>query len=203
MPLWSVGGRQSQRGAVLSQARTDPLLTPHWAPSSPLGSSVCCRVRQAMGLCGSFSVADFKPIWEEKIGLAYQPLFIVHILFVNPTNYIFSCYRSSFFTHFLSIAHTYAHKNNKTKVTATWESNTAGNTGTVTVGYKMPTSQHTNKGTALHSESNGFRAAGGWSHGIKSRRQSYCYILTQNTILFLSLPNTHTHICSMTNCPLV
>lgn len=27
MPLWSVGGRQSQRGTVLSQARSDPLLT--------------------------------------------------------------------------------------------------------------------------------------------------------------------------------
>lgn len=25
MPLWSVGGRQSQRGTVLSQARSDPL----------------------------------------------------------------------------------------------------------------------------------------------------------------------------------
>lgn len=27
MPLWSVGGRQSQRGTLLSRARSDPLLT--------------------------------------------------------------------------------------------------------------------------------------------------------------------------------
>lgn len=92
MPLWSVGGRQSQRGAVLSQARPDPLLTPCWAPSSPLGSSVCCRVRQARGLCAAFAVADFQSICGEKIGLVYHLSFIVLILFVIPTNYIFSRY---------------------------------------------------------------------------------------------------------------
>lgn len=74
MPLWSEGGRQSQRGAVLSQARSDPLLTPRWAPSSPLGSSLCCRVRKATGLYAGFAVADFKPICGEKIGLVLSPL---------------------------------------------------------------------------------------------------------------------------------
>lgn len=108
MQLWSVGGRQSQRGTALSQARSDPLLTPRWAPSSPLGSSVCCRVRQAMGLCAGFAVADFKHICGGKIGLVYHPSFIAHILFVNPTNYIFSCS--------LSFART---NRQKTKVTAT------------------------------------------------------------------------------------
>lgn len=120
MPLWSIGGRQSQRVAVLSQAGSDPLLTPRWAPLSPSGSSVCCRVRQAMRLCAGFAVADFKPICGEKIGLVYHPSFIVHILFVNPTNYILSCYCPSFFSHFLSFAHTRTHtKQQKTKVTAT------------------------------------------------------------------------------------
>ena len=112
MPLWSVGGRQSQGGAPLSQARSDPLLTPRWAPSSPLGSSVCCRVRQARGLCAGFAVADFKSICGEKIGLVYHPSFIVHILFVNPTNYIFSRYRP---LSVLSFAHTNAHRQEKNK----------------------------------------------------------------------------------------
>lgn len=119
MPLWSVGGRQSQRGTVLSQARSNPLLTPRWAPSSPLGSSACCRVRQAMVLCAGFAVADFKPICGGKIGLVYHPSFIVHILFVNPTNYISSSYRASFLPCFLSFARTNADKQAKTKVTAT------------------------------------------------------------------------------------
>lgn len=113
MQFWSVGGRQSQRGAVLSQARSDPLSTPHWAPLSPLGSSVCCRVRQAMGLCASLAMADFRPICGEKICLVYHPSFIVHILFVNPTNYIFSCYRPSFFSCSLSFAPAHAHKTAK------------------------------------------------------------------------------------------
>lgn len=42
-----------------------------------------------MGLCAGFAAADFKPICWGKIGLVYQPRFIVHILFVNPTNYIY------------------------------------------------------------------------------------------------------------------
>lgn len=46
-------------------------------------------VIQAMGLCAGFAAADFKPICWGKIGLVYQPRFIVHILFVNPTNYIY------------------------------------------------------------------------------------------------------------------
>lgn len=100
---------------MLSQARSDPLSTPHWAPLSPLGSSVCCRVRQAMGLCASLVVADFRPICGEKICLVYHPSFIVHILFVNPTNYIFSCYRPSFFSCSLSFAPTHAHKTAKKK----------------------------------------------------------------------------------------
>ena len=109
MLLWSVGGRQSERGTVLSQATSDPLLTPRRAPPSPLGSSVCCRVRKAMGLCAGFAVADFKPICGGKIGLVYRPSFIVHILFVNPTNYIFPCCRHSFLSCFLSLfAHTNA-----------------------------------------------------------------------------------------------
>lgn len=47
MQLMVTGGRQSQRGAVHSQARSDPLLTPHWSVPSPLGS---LEVRGAMGL---------------------------------------------------------------------------------------------------------------------------------------------------------
>lgn len=69
-------------------------LTPFFklrAPPSLLGSSVCCRVRQAMGLCVGFAVADFKPICWGKIGLVYHPSFIVHIVFVNPSNYISPC----------------------------------------------------------------------------------------------------------------
>lgn len=104
--LWSVGGRQSQRGVVLSQASSGPLLTPHRAPLSPLGSSAHCRVGQAMGLCAGFAVADFKPICGGKIGLVYHPSFIVCILFVNLTNYIASCYRSSFFPFLLFCPHT-------------------------------------------------------------------------------------------------
>lgn len=42
-----------------------------------------------MGLCAGFAGADFKPICWGKIGLVYQPRFIVHILFVNPTNYTY------------------------------------------------------------------------------------------------------------------
>lgn len=104
MPLWSVGGRQSQRGTVLSQARSDPLFFKLWAPPSLLGSSVCCRVRQAMGLCAGFAVADFKPICWGKIGLVYHPSFIVHIVFVNPSNYIsplLSLLSPTFFFFFL------------------------------------------------------------------------------------------------------
>lgn len=121
MPLWSVGGRQSQRGTVLSQAGSDPLLTPRRAPSSPLGSSVCCRVRQAMGLCAGFAMADFKPICGGKIGLVYHPSFIAHILFVNPTNYIFSRCRPSFLSPSLSLLPTQTGKKTQknTKVTAT------------------------------------------------------------------------------------
>lgn len=140
MPLWSVGGRQSQRGALLSQARSNPLLTPRWAPSSPLGSSVCCRVRQARGLCAGFAVADFKSICGEKIGLVYHPSFIVHILFVNPTNYIFSRYRPSLFSLLPTQMHT---DKRKQKWLLQWKSNTAVITGTVTVGYKMPTTVST------------------------------------------------------------
>lgn len=112
MPLWSAGGRQSQRGAVLSQARSDPLLTPRWAPSSPLGSSLCCRVRKAMGLCAGFAVADFKPICGEKIGLVLSPL-------------VYSAYSicKSHKLHFLLLPSLFSlfcpHKQAKTKVTAT------------------------------------------------------------------------------------
>lgn len=130
MPLWSVGGRQSQRGAVLSQAKSDPLLTPCWAPSSPLGSSVCCRVRQAMGLFAGFAVADLKPICGEKIGLIYHPLFIVHIPFVNPKLH-------SLFSLWLSLLPTHMHTKQQSKYLLQWESNTAVNTGTARVGSKM------------------------------------------------------------------
>lgn len=128
MPLWSVGGRQSQRGAALSQARPDPLLTPRWAPSSPLGSSARCRVRQAMGLCAGFAMADLKPVCGEKIGLIYHPLFTVHILFVNPTDYILSCYHPSFLSGFPPPAHTHAHKTVKTKVFVNSENQTQQST---------------------------------------------------------------------------
>lgn len=169
MPLWSVGGRQSQRGAALSQARSDPLLTPRWAPLSPLGSSVCCRVRQGMGLCAGFAMADLKPICGEKIGLIYHPLFTVHFLFVNPKDYILSCCHPSFLSGFHSLAHTRVHKTAKTKVfvkvrikysSQHWHSQSGlenGNYG-----------RYTNKGTAPHSDSNGYGAAGGRSHGTKT-----------------------------------
>lgn len=49
-----------------------------------------------MGLCAGFAVADFKPICWGKIGLVYHPSFIVHIVFVNPSNYISPCCCHSF-----------------------------------------------------------------------------------------------------------
>lgn len=169
MPLWSVGGRQSQRGAVLSQARSDPLLTPCWASLTPLGCSLCCRVRQASGLCAGFAMADFKPMCGERIGLVYHLLFIEHILFLNPTNYIFSRYRLSFLC-FATQMHT---KQQKQKWQLQWESNSSQQWHSNS--YKMQTAVSIQtKGATLYSESNGYGAAGGRSHDIKSRRQSCC-----------------------------
>lgn len=58
-------------------------------PSTEPFGQLSVLVIQAMGLCAGFALADFKPICWGKIGLVYQPRFIVHILFVNPTNYIY------------------------------------------------------------------------------------------------------------------
>lgn len=62
---------------LLSQGSTEPF------------GQLSVLVIQAMGLCAGFAAADFKPICWGKIGLVYQPWFIVHILFVNPTNYVY------------------------------------------------------------------------------------------------------------------
>lgn len=55
-----------------------------------------------MGLYAGFAEADFKPMCGEKIGLVYHPSFMVHILFVRPTNYMHACYRPLFLSCFLS-----------------------------------------------------------------------------------------------------
>lgn len=106
-PLLSVGGSRSYRETVFSQARFDPFLLSQGS-TEPFGQ-LSVLVIQAMGLCAGFAVADFKPICWRKIGLVYQPSFIVHILFVNPTNYIYFPIANCFFlflTCFLSFAHT-------------------------------------------------------------------------------------------------
>lgn len=195
MPLWSVGGRQSQRGTVLSQARSDPLLTPHWAPPSPLGSSVCCRVRQAMGLCAGFAVADFKPICGGKIGLVYRPSFILHILFVNPTNYIFPWCRHSLLPCFLSFAHTDGLKNKKWLLQ--WESNTAVNTGTQSQwAIKCrPQSVHKQRGRSSHRKQ---RPCSSWRKITWWKKRETIMLLHRTTksysvSLSLSPAPSHTH----------
>lgn len=92
-----------------------------------------------MGLCAGFAVADFKPICWGKIGLVYHPSFIVHIVFVNPSNYISPCCCHSFLPLFFFFLPTQANRSRqKQKALLQWESNTAVNTGTATVGHKMP-----------------------------------------------------------------
>lgn len=89
---------------MLSQARVDPLLLSQ-GTTEPFGQ-LSVLVIQAMGLCAGFAVADFKPICWGKIGLVYQPSFIVHILFVNPTNYIYFPIAVCFFFFKTCFAHT-------------------------------------------------------------------------------------------------
>lgn len=201
MPLWSVGGRQSQRGTVLSQARSDPLLTPHWAPPSPLGSSVCCRVRQAMGLCAGFAVADFKPICGGKIGLVYRPSFILHILFVNPTNYIFPWCRHSLLPCFLSFAHT---DGLKKKVTATVRIKYGSqHWHTVTVGYKMPTTVSTQTKGPLFTQKATAVQQLEEDHMVKKKQETIMLLQSYHKIVFCfcflslsrspPLPHTHSH----------
>lgn len=81
---------------MLSQARSDPLRKKKkkiqknsrlhqafWAAQSAAESDKQWAYVQA------FAVADFKPVCWGKIGLVFiTPSFIVHIVFVNPTNYI-------------------------------------------------------------------------------------------------------------------
>lgn len=94
-PLSSVGGLRSHRETVLSQATSDPLLLSQGS-SEPFGQLRVLLI-QARSLCAA---ADFKAVCRGEIGLLYQPPFIVHTLFVNPTNYIYfpiaTCFLLSF-----------------------------------------------------------------------------------------------------------
>lgn len=168
MLLWSVGGRQSQTGTLLSQARSDPLLTPRWAPSSPLGSSVCCRVRQAMGLCAGFGVADSKPICGGKIGLVYHPSFIAHIPFVYPTNYNFSCCRHSLL---FSLLPTQMHGN---------KSENQIQQATLAQSQRAMRCRP----QSIHKERDCWRKITWYKE--ENRRQSRCYIVSQNPIVSLA-----------------
>lgn len=73
---------------------SDPLLLSQGS-SEPFGQLRVLLVR-ALSLCA----AGFKPICRGKIGPLYQPSFIAHALFVNPTNYIYfpiaACFLLSF-----------------------------------------------------------------------------------------------------------
>lgn len=137
-------------------------------------------------------MADLKPICGEKIGLIYHPLFIVHILFVNPTNYSLSCSRPRFRSGFHPLAHTRAHKNVRNKSVCysenqIWQltlaqSERAGKMATIAT---APT-----KG-ALFSQ----KAAGGRSHGTKTWDTHAA--TSYHKPFSVSLTNTH-----MINCPL-
>lgn len=82
----------------LTLTPSDPLLLSQGC-SQPFGQLRVLLI-QAMSLCA----ADFKPVCRGKIGPLYQPSFIVHALFVNPTNYIYfpiaTCFLLSFFSLF-------------------------------------------------------------------------------------------------------
>lgn len=86
----------------LTLTPSDPLLLSQGC-SQPFGQLRVLLI-QAMSLCA----ADFKPVCRGKIGPLYQPSFIVHALFVNPTNYIYfpiaTCFLLSFLACFLSFA---------------------------------------------------------------------------------------------------
>lgn len=72
---------------MLSQATSDPLLLSQGS-SEPFGQ-LRVLLLQARSLCAGSAAADFKAVCRGEIGLLYQPPFIVHTLFVNPTNYIY------------------------------------------------------------------------------------------------------------------
>lgn len=90
VPLWSVGGRQCFPKLGLTPLEKKKKLQKNsrlhqafWAAQSAAESDKQWAYVQA------FAVADFKPVCWGKIGLVFiTPSFIVHIVFVNPTNYI-------------------------------------------------------------------------------------------------------------------
>lgn len=137
-----------------------------------------------MGLCAGFAVADFKPICWGKIGLVYHPSFIVHIVFVNPTNYISPCCRHSFLSRLLSFAHTDTQKQAKTKDIAIVR---------IKYSYKMPTTVSTQTKEPLFTQKAMAMKQLEEDHMVeknKNRRQSCCYMEPQNPVLFLSRPHT-------------
>lgn len=147
-----------------------------------------------MGLCAGFAVADFKPICGGKIGLVYHPSFIVHILFVNPRDYIFSCCRHSFLSCFPLFLPTQMHTNRrKQKWLLQWESNTAVDTGTVTVGYKTPTTVSTQTKGPLFTQKAMAAEQLEKDHMVQKTGDNHAVTSYHKILLFLSLSLlTHT-----------
>lgn len=147
-PLSSVwGGRRPRRGNGAFPSRL-------WPPPHPLLSQGSTEpfgqlrvlVIPAMGLCAGFAAADFKPICWEKIGLVYQPWFIVHIL-VCKSHILHLFPNCNLFLFFLLLLFFCPHKHtrqraekNKTKDnTAERERESQTDLGIAEPGYKTPT----------------------------------------------------------------
>lgn len=166
---------------LLSQGSTEPF------------GQLSVLVIQAMGLCAGFAAADFKPICWGKIGLVYQPRFIVHILFVNPTNYVYFPIAIALYIFFFFLVNLFSffcpHKHRQQAKT---KDNTAARgqqiPGVAAPGYKMQDhSRNAGKGTALCSERESHETLRGRSYGMRNSRQSHSIVRYHNTPASFSL----------------
>lgn len=162
------------------EARFDPPPNTHThTPSVRPFGQLSMLVIQAMGLCAGFAAADFKPICWEKIGLVYQPRFIVHILFVNPTNYIYfpiaiALSLSLFFVNLFSLFCPHKRVDNRHKTKGDAAARVQQTSGIAAPGYKMQDRRrNANKGTALCSEGESREALRGRSCGLTNSRHLY------------------------------
>lgn len=140
-----------------------------------------------MGLCAGFAVADFKPICWGKIGLVYHPSFIMHIVFVNPTNCVSPCCRHSFLSRLLSFAHTDTQKQAKTKDIAIVR---------IKYSYKMPTTVSTQTKEPLFTQKAMAMKQPEEDHMVENKTKQETIMLlhgTTKTLFCFSLALTHTY----------
>lgn len=150
-----------------------------------------------MGLCASLAVADFKPICWEKIGLVYHPSFIVHIVFANPTNYIFP--PVTFFSPVFPLLPTQTQAKTKDTTTVRIEYSCKMPT---TVSVQTKESLITQKALAMKQpeedhmalKRTGDNPAVTWNY-----KTLFCFSSTFSLCLSLSFSHTHTKI--MISCP--